>query len=116
MKGQAHKKTSGLYSNKQTYLIINNDINKSIYNSTHFQCHTTARQCGILTSVCNPETNKIKAMQTIYTYQSSKFPKKSSQEGNQHIMVMFKIDSNTIWWKGQETTYLERWFALIKFK
>ena len=66
-------------------LIINNNSNKSIYNTTYFQYHTTAKQRGILMSVCNLKNNK--KVQIIYTYQSSRF---------QYIMVMLKIDNNTI--------------------
>ena len=71
MKGQASKAMSGQHSKKKTSQIINNNSNKSIYNTINFQYYTTAKQRGILMSVCNLKNNK--KVQMIYTYQSSRF-------------------------------------------
>ena len=88
LKGHGRKTRSGLQSTKTSSQIDDDD---KITNATEFTHSPTKQKEAI---ICTFDLSD-EAERRMYTNQTGRFPKKSSQ-GHQYIMVLIKIDSNAI--------------------
>jgi hypothetical protein len=89
-KGHGQKTPSGLGSTKTASLL--DDDNAFAINNKDTTPRPTTKQSDICFRVMDLES---KAARLIYSDQTGQFPKKSSR-GNQYIMVLVEIDSDTI--------------------
>jgi hypothetical protein len=90
-KGHGRKVPSGLVSTKQTTLTLDNG-DEALDSQTNTTPRPTKKECTIFICVLDMEDE---ATQKIFTDQPGRFPKKSSR-GNQYIMVLREIDSDSI--------------------
>jgi hypothetical protein len=88
LKGHGRKTRSGLRSTKTPTQNNNDDKNAK---ATHLP-HPLLKQKEAIIQIYDLSDD---AKRLMYTNQTGRFPKKSSQ-GHQYIMVLIKIDSNTI--------------------
>ncbi len=96
-KGHCCKTRSGLRSMK-TATSTNNDEDDATITKPNPQKCPTIKECKIFVKIYDLEDE---AQLKMYTNQTGCFPKKSSC-GNQYIMVLIELDSNTIFVEGMK--------------
>jgi hypothetical protein len=93
LKGHARKTKSGQRSTKRTPGWEGNLIDEHNADAEAVITRPTTKERNIFVQIYNAEEDE--ALLKIYTDQTGRFPQKSSR-GNQYIMVLVELDSNTI--------------------